>query len=199
MNAPIVLASGSAIRAQMLRDAGVHFTTQAARIDEAAIKAALLAEQATPRDIADTLAEMKAQRVSAATPGAMVIGSDQVLEFRGRLLTKPETPEQALQDLRAMRGQRHRLLSAAVICQNGVPLWRHVGVVRLTMREAGDAYLEDYVVRNWKDIRQSVGGYQLEAEGVRLFAAIDGDYFSVLGMPLMEVLGFLTQRGTIDG
>lgn len=199
MPIPIVLASGSKIRAALLRGAGVPFTIAQARIDEGAIRRAMLARDAAPRDIADALAESKARKVSSADPRALVIGCDQVLEFRGRLQSKPQSPQQALDDLRAMRGHRHRLLSAAVICQSGEPVWRHVGRVNLTMRAASDTWLDGYVARNWDSIRHCVGGYKLEDEGVRLFAAIDGDHFNVLGMPLIECLGFLTLRGAIEG
>ncbi|WP_171240456.1 nucleoside triphosphate pyrophosphatase [Ruegeria sp. HKCCA5491] len=198
MSVPIILASGSSIRAQLLRNAGVPFTVQTARVDEETAKRALLAEDASPRDIADTLAEMKARKVSDKFPGAMVLGCDQVLNFDGRLLSKPETPTDALSQLRAMRGKRHMLLSAAVIYQDGEPIWRHVGQVRLRMRMSSDAYLRDYVDRNWDSIRHAVGAYKLEEEGVRLFATIDGDYFNVLGMPLLELLNFLGVKGVID-
>ncbi|CUH49933.1 Maf family protein [Ruegeria atlantica] len=198
MSVPIILASGSSIRAQLLRNAGVPFTVQTARVDEDTAKRALLAENAPPRDIADTLAEMKARKVSDKKPGAMVLGCDQVLDFDGQLLSKPETPEDALAQLKAMRGKRHILLSAAVIYQNGEPIWRHVGQVRLRMRMSSDAYLRDYVDRNWDSIRHAVGAYKLEEEGVRLFATIDGDYFNVLGMPLLELLNFLAVKGMID-
>ncbi|AXT27710.1 Maf-like protein [Ruegeria sp. AD91A] len=198
MSVPILLASGSAIRAQLLENAGVPFVVQTARVDEETAKRALLAENATPRDIADTLAEMKARKVSDKNPGAMVLGCDQVLDFDGQLLSKPESPEQALDQLKAMRGKRHMLLSAAVIYQNGEPIWRHVGQVRLRMRASSDAYLLDYVARNWDSIRHAVGAYKLEEEGVRLFATIDGDYFNVLGMPLLELLNFLAVKGVID-
>ncbi|TDK44445.1 Maf family protein [Antarcticimicrobium luteum] len=198
MSVPIVLASGSQIRATLLRNAGLEVEIMRPRVDEAAVKQALLAEGAPPRDIADALAELKARKISEKTPGALVIGCDQVLEFDGALLSKPETPEAALDQLRQMRGKRHRLLSAAVICRDGRPEWRHVGQVRLTMRAASDAYLQAYVARNWDSIRDAVGAYKLEEEGVRLFTAIDGDYFTVLGMPLLELLNFLMLRGAID-
>ncbi|MEX0328234.1 MAG: nucleoside triphosphate pyrophosphatase [Ruegeria sp.] len=198
MYVPIILASGSNIRAQILRNAGVAFTVQTARVDEEAAKRALLAESAPPRDIADTLAEMKARKVSDKNPEAMVIGCDQVLDFEGRLLSKPETPDEAIAQLKMMRGKRHMLLSAAVIYQDSEPLWRHVGQVRLRMRASSDAYLRAYVARNWDSIRHAVGAYKLEKEGVRLFATIDGDYFNVLGMPLLELLNFLAVKGVID-
>lgn len=168
-----------------------------ARVDEDMIKASLISEGAPPRDIADALAEMKASKVSDKNPGALVIGCDQVLEHNGALLSKPETPEDALAQLKLMRGDRHTLLSAAVIFEDRKPLWRHIGVVRLRMRDASDAYLEEYVSRNWDSIRHTVGAYKLEEEGVRLFSRIEGDYFNVLGMPLLEILNYLTLRGDI--
>jgi septum formation protein len=198
MSVPIVLASGSSIRAQLLENAGVPFSVQIARVDEDSIKRALLAEGASPRDIADALAEMKARKVSDKTPGAMVLGCDQVLDFDGQLLSKPPTPEDAFAQLKMMRGKQHMLLSAAVIYQDGEPIWRHVGQVRLRMRMSSDAYLRHYVDRNWDSIRHAVGAYKLEEEGVRLFATIDGDYFNVLGMPLLELLNYLAVKGVID-
>jgi septum formation protein len=195
---PLILASGSEIRAQLLRNAGVPFNIEIARVDEQMIKESLLAEGASPRDIADALAESKARKVASKHPDAMVLGCDQVLDFRGALLSKPDSPDQAISQIKSMRGERHSLLSAAVIYNEGKPIWRHVGQVRLRMRHASDSYIQDYVIRNWDSIRHSVGGYKLEEEGVRLFHSIEGDYFNVLGMPLLELLAFLTLRGEID-
>ena len=198
MTDQIVLASGSDIRVTLLRNAGVEFTVQVARVDEDALRQSLLAEDASPRDIADALAEMKAKRVAAKFPEALVIGCDQVLAVGRTMLSKPVSPDDALSQLRAMRGKSHQLLSAAVIYADGVPVWRHVGIVRLHMRDASDAYLQDYVDRNWDSIRHAVGCYKLEEEGVRLFTRIEGDYFTVLGLPLLELLSYLTLRGTLS-
>ncbi len=195
----LILASGSAIRASLLQQAGVTFDTVIARIDEDAVKAALLAEGATPRDLADTLAEMKAAKVASKHPDAMVLGCDQVLAIGTDILSKPDTPQDAIAQLHRLRGQTHQLLSAAVIYAEGRPQWRHVGVARLHMRDASDAYIAGYVARNWHDIRHSVGAYQLEKEGVRLFHRIEGDYFTILGLPMLEILSYLTLRGTLDG
>lgn len=197
MSVPLILASGSAIRAQLLNQARVPHVVEVARVDEDMIKQSLVAEGAPPRDIADALAEMKARRVSEKHDNALVLGCDQVLDHDGRMLSKPTDPQEALEQLRSLRGQRHSLLSAAVICENGKPIWRHVGQVRLRMRDVSDAYLEDYVARNWDSIRHAVGAYKLEEEGVRLFSRIEGDYFNVLGLPLLELLNYLTLRGDI--
>ena len=199
MDVPILLASGSSVRATLLRNAGVPFEVVRPRVDEGAIRDALLAEDALARDVADALAEAKARKVHQKHPEAMVIGCDQVLVLDKQLLSKPETPAEATEQLRALRGQQHSLMSAAVIYHEGRPIWRHVGHVRLRMREFSDGYLVGYVDRNWNEIQHCVGAYQLEAEGVRLFHSVQGDYFHVLGMPLLEILAFLTLRGVIEG
>ncbi|NBD31232.1 MAG: septum formation protein Maf [Alphaproteobacteria bacterium] len=197
MTEPLFLASASSIRSKMLGDAGVSHESIPAKIDEEATKAALLSEEAPPRDIADTLAEMKARKVSAKHPAALVLGCDQVLSFNKSLLSKPASPDEARAQLTALRGKTHQLLSAAVLYGEGEPLWRHVGVARLTMRDFSDAYRDDYVDRNWDSIRWSVGGYKIEEEGVRLFSNIVGDHFTIQGLPLLELLSYLTLRGTL--
>ncbi|MCO4841637.1 MAG: septum formation protein Maf [Yoonia sp.] len=196
---PLILASGSDIRATLLRNAGIEFEVVVPRVDEDTIKQSLIAENASPRDIADALAEMKALRVASKHPDAIVIGCDQVLAHGRQMLSKPKTPADAIAQLKSLRGQTHQLLSAAVIYADGKPQWRHVGLTRLFMRDVSDAYLAAYVDRNWDSIRHAVGAYKLEEEGARLFSRVEGDYFNVLGIPLLELLSYLTLRGTIDG
>ena len=193
----IVLASGSAIRGQMLSNAGIAFEAIVPRVDEEMIKIALQAEKATPRDIADALAETKARKIGGKHPDKLVIGCDQVLDFDGQILSKPQTPEEAREQLKALRGKRHSLLSAVVVYHELEPLWRHVGQVRLYMRDISDSYLNEYVDRNWPSLQSSVGGYKLEEEGARLFSRIEGDYFTILGLPLIEMINYLTASGDL--
>lgn len=195
----LVLASQSASRRQMLEQAGLNPEAIPARVDEGAIRDALLAEQASPRDIADALAETKARKVAGRMPDRLVLGCDQVLAYKGMIFEKPPSLQAARDQLRLLRGGTHQLLSAAVLYEGGEPVWRHVGVARLTMRQFSDEYLESYLGRNWPEIGASVGGYMLEREGVRLFAQIQGDYFTILGLPLLELLNYLALRGGIEG
>lgn len=198
MALPIVLASSSETRLRLLRAAGLPVSSQSARIDEETIRRALEAEGASPRDIADTLAEMKARKIAEKTPGAVVIGCDQVLAFNGRAHGKSTSLAEARQNLLDMRGQTHSLLSAVVLYHEGKPQWRHIGEARLTMRSFSEPWLDGYLNRNWATLRNSVGGYLLEEEGVRLFSAVEGDYFTILGLPLLPLLGYLGDRGFIQ-
>lgn len=198
MPQPLILASASDIRQTLLKNAGLNFDVVPARVDEDMVRDAMIAEGAPPRDIADALAELKALKVSQKNPQALVIGCDQVFDLQGRLLSKPQSPEEARAQLCDMRGKRHDLLSAAVICEGGKPIWRHVGITRMTMQMVTDAYLDGYIARNWESIRHCVGAYKLEEEGVRLFSRIEGDYFTVLGLPLLDLLSYLTLRGDLE-
>ncbi|MEM8752669.1 MAG: Maf family protein [Pseudomonadota bacterium] len=194
---PIVLASASEARAEMLRAAGVAVEVAPARIDEEEVKAALRAEGAPARDQADKLAEMKAVRVSSRVSGVLTLGADQVLDLKGEAFDKPRDLGEAREQLGRLRGERHELLSAAVIALDGAPIWRHVGRARLSMRPFSDAFLDDYLERMGDEVLTTVGGYKLEGLGAQLFARIDGDYFTVLGLPLIETLGFLRVRGAL--
>jgi len=198
MTRPLLLASSSETRLALLRAAGVEVTAHPARIDEETIRRALEAEGAHPRDIADALAEMKARKLAERNPTALVLGCDQVLEFDHRAWGKPESLDAAREQLLSMRGKTHRLLSALVLYDAGEPTWRHIGRVDLKMRDFSDAWLEGYLQRNWESLRHSAGGYKLEEEGVRLFSAIEGDYFTVLGLPLLPLLAYLELRGFIE-
>ena len=194
----LIIASASSIRLSLLRSAGVEAEARPVRVDEEAIRLTVEAEGAHPRDIADTLAEMKARKRAEKDPEALVLGCDQVLDFDGKAWGKAETVDAARAQLQRLRGETHRLLSAAVVYDRGEPVWRHVGEVRLTMRSFSDAYLESYLSRNWDSVRHAVGCYKLEEEGARLFSRIDGDYFTVLGLPLLPLLGWLADRGSIE-
>jgi septum formation protein len=199
MPAPqIFLASASETRQRLLTAAGLPFTAAPARIDEDAIRASLEAEGAKPLDVADLLAEMKARKLAERNFDALVLGCDQILDFKGKSWGKPGSKEDAIAQLMQLRGQTHQLLSAIVVYHQGEPVWRHVGKARLTMHQFSDGWLDGYVDRNWDSIRHSAGGYLLEGEGVRLFSAVDGDYFTILGLPLLPLLGYLRTRGFID-
>lgn len=198
MPAPLILASGSETRRDMLQNAGLEIEVMKPRVDEGMMRDAMLADEANPRDIADALAEMKARKISEKHPERLVLGCDQVLDFRGTLYSKATSKEEAVQHLTELRGARHSLLSAAVLYEDGKPIWRHIGQARLTTRVYSDSFIRGYVDRNWDEIRHCVGCYQLEAEGVRLFAHVEDNHFTILGLPLIELVNYLTLKGVLQ-
>jgi len=194
---PVTLASKSAARQAILRNAGIDFEAIVAGVDEEATKAGLLAEGASPREVADALAELKAVKVSTKRPG-LVIGADQTLDFAGRLIDKVETVDQARALLLELRGQTHKLHSAVVVARDGKPIWRVVQSAKLSVRPFSGAWLDGYLARRGEHILHCVGCYELESEGVQLFDAIDGDYFTILGLPLVGLLDFLRLHGALE-
>jgi septum formation protein len=192
----LVLASQSASRQAMLTAAGVPFEAVAAHVDEAAAKASLGRER--PRDLADALAELKAIKVSSQRPDALVLGSDSLAVLDdGAVLDKPGSREDARDHLRRMSGRRHDLVSAAVVAEGGRPVWRHVEAARIVVRPLSDAFIEGYLDAEWPAIAGCVGCYRVEGPGVQLFDRIEGSQFTVLGMPLLPVLGYLRERGVL--
>lgn len=198
MNSSLILASSSVIRLSLLRSAGIHVTECPAKIDESAIRLSMQADGAKPYDVADTLAEIKARRIAEKYPENLVLGCDQILEINEKILSKPENIAQVREQLDCLVGQTHRLLSAMVIYEHNQPVWRHIGIAKMTMRSFSQAYIDGYLSRNWPDISTSLGGYKLESEGVRLFSRIEGDYFTILGLPLLPLLGYLGDRGFLQ-
>jgi septum formation protein len=186
----VVLASTSASRAAVLTGAGVPFTAQSAGVDEDAAKAALLGEGAGPREVADALAELKAVRVSRRIQG-LVIGADQTLDLDGALVDKAGSLEEARERLIALRGRTHKLHAGVVVAMDGAPIWREVQTSTLWMRPFSDAFLDGYLAREGPALLGSVGCYRLEGIGPQLFSRIDGDYFGILGLPLLGLLDLL--------
>lgn len=194
----LVLASTSTIRRSLLIGAGVKVDCIAPRVDEENLRVSLEAEGARPREIADALADAKARKVAERFEEAIVIGCDQVLDLDGRVLAKPASLAEAETQLRALRARAHKLHTAAVVYDKGKPVWRHIGDARLTMRPFSDRFLSGYLARNADGLLETVGGYKLEEEGIRLFDRIEGDHFVILGLPLLEILAYLGLRGVIE-
>ena len=193
----LLLASRSEARRRMLEAAGVPFETVAAALDEDEAKAGLAAAGFEPRDLAEMLAEMKAKSADAPAD-ALVLGGDQVLETEeGAMLSKPESRDEALAQLRALGGRRHFLHSAAVLVERGERVWGCTETAALTVRRLGEDFLRDYLDREYEAIRWSVGGYRVEGLGVQLFEEIRGSHFAILGLPLLPLLAFLRERGLL--
>jgi len=195
--APLILASSSAVRAELLRSAGVAFGVEPAAIDEAEIKAAFQAERRAAADCANALAEAKAMRVARRHPGSLVIGADQLLVCERSWFDKPIDRAAARAQLLALRGKRHELVSAVCVVRDGERLWHFVDRSTLTMRNFSDKFLEDYLDAGGAEILGSVGTYRLEGIGVQLFARIEGGHFAILGLPLLPLLDFLRGHGAV--
>jgi septum formation protein len=193
----VVLASGSATRQGLLRQVGVPFEVDIARVDEAAVIEALVAEKARPRDIADTLAELKALKISGRHVGALVVGADQVLSLNERIFQKPADMHAAREQLLTLRGKTHVLSSAVCVARDGAVIWREVREARLTMRMFSEGFLDGYLADCGAVILGSVGGYQVEGLGLQLFERIEGDHFTILGLPLLPLLDFLRLHGIV--
>ena len=194
----LLLASQSAARRAMLHAAGIDHDAMAPGVDEEAAKAALRADGLSPRDLADALAELKALRISKRVPGAMVLGGDQTLALDdGTMLDKPADRRAAAVQLRTLRGRAHRLISAAVIAENGAAVWRVADTATLEVREFSEAWLESYLDAESEAILGCVGSYRLEARGAQLFSRVRGDHFTILGLPLLALLDYLRTRGVI--
>ncbi len=194
----IILASQSAARRAMLDAAGVAFEAVPAFVDEDAVTAGLVAQAASAERIADSLAELKAVKISRAYPDALVLGADSIaVTADGALLAKPETRARAETQLRLLAGTTHRLVSAAVVAQGGKAVWRAGGVARLTMRALSDAFIADYLDREGEAVLGCVGCYRIEGLGAQLFTRIDGDQFVIRGLPLLSLLGWLREWGVL--
>jgi septum formation protein len=195
---PLILASASIIRRRLLEQAGVTVAIEPVAVDEAAIKESCHRQGTLIETCTEALAEMKAQRVSKNYPNAMVIGADQMLECGGIWFDKPVDRTAAAAQLQHLRGQSHVLVTSVVVVRCGVRLWHYIDRARLTMRCFSDAFLSSYLDRADDAVLASVGAYQLERLGVQLFDRIEGDYFSILGLPLLPLLEFLRRQGMLQ-
>lgn len=193
----LVLASGSRIRAELLQNAGLSIEIDPADVDERLVEAPLLEADFAPEDIATVLAEAKANDVSERRHGDLVIGADQILAYQGRRYTKPDDMEAARRQLLAFSGKTHELHSAVVLAQNGNAVWRHVSTARLTMRELSPQFVGQYLADVGEAALSSVGAYQLEGPGIQLFEKIEGDYFTILGLPMLPLLEELRREGLL--
>lgn len=199
MTEKLILASGSPFRKAMLVNAGLDIEAVPADVDERALEAPLQDSGVSPEDVALVLAEAKAVEVSERNPSVLVLGCDQTLSLGDEVFHKPADMEGARRHLLALSGKTHQLNSAAVLVRDGDVLWRHVGIANLTMRHLDPAFIGRHLARVGKKALASVGAYQVEGEGIQLFEKIEGDYFTIVGLPLLAVLAELRSLGAIDG
>lgn len=187
----VVLASASAIRRTLLTNAGIPVTIDPGAVDEDEVKQAMKKEGAPATAVAETLAELKAMRVAARHGDAFVFGADSMLECNGIWFDKPADRDHAAAHLTALSGRTHRLISSAVCVRNRARIWHHTSIASLTMRPLTRAFIDSYLDAAGTTVQRSVGAYQLEGLGAQLFSKIEGDYFTVLGLPLLPILAFL--------
>lgn len=195
----IILGSGSRFRRQLLENAGLAVEVDRPQIDERVAERAVEGSGLTPPELAEILAEAKAAEVSARNPGRLVVGCDQTMSLEDRLFHKPENMEAARRHLLALSGRTHELHSAVVLARDGETIWRHVSTARLTMRELDPAFIGRHLARVGAKALESVGAYQIEGEGIQLFEAVEGDHFTIVGLPLLPLLAELRRLGAIDG
>nr|WP_198517428.1 Maf-like protein [Brucella intermedia] len=199
MMSDLILASKSPFRSALLKNAGIEFSTASAEIDERAVEAPLYETGATPEEVAQVLAEAKALDVSEKNPGTVVIGCDQTLSLGDEIFHKPADMEAARRQLLKFSGMTHQLNSAVVLVKDGETLWRHVSIARMTMRDLDPGFVGRYLGRVGDAALSSVGAYQVEGPGIQLFDRIDGDYFTIVGLPLLPLLAELRKEKLIDG
>ncbi len=193
----VVLASQSPARRRMLAHAGVPASTDAPGVDETEVKAAFAADRAEPDQVAEALAEMKARRVAGRHPGALVLGADQMLACAGTWYDKPESRDDAHAQLAALSGRTHRLVVTVVVIRDGTRLWHTTDAAELTMRPLSERFIANYLNAVGDAALGSVGGYQLEGFGAQLFTRVRGDYFTILGLPLLPLLDFLREHEVV--
>jgi len=195
----LILASQSKSRLSMLQNAGVNIIEKPSLFDEDSLKIAMREQGANARIIADKLAEQKAVKISNKNPNNLVLGADQILVLDdGVMLDKAQSLDEAKDQLRLMSGKIHRLISAAVICEGGKPVWRHIDVAKMDMRILSDAFIDDYIEKYWNDICYNVGCYAIEGTGIQLFRKIDGSLFTIMGLPLLAILDYCRIRGLLE-
>lgn len=199
MKESLILGSGSRFRRQLLENAGLTVEVDRPEIDERTVEASIEGSGIAPAELAEILAEAKAVEVSGRNPSRLVIGCDQTMALGGTLLHKPRDMEDARRRLLMLSGRTHQLHSAVVLARNGQAIWRHVSTASLTMRALEPAFVGRHLARVGRQALESVGAYQIEGEGIQLFERVEGDHFTIVGLPLLPLLSELRRIGAIDG
>ena len=193
----IILASKSQIRSTLLLKLGLEFTVVDAAIDEKVVKSSCVDKNYSPRDVADVLADIKAKKISYMYPDKLVIGCDQIMEYDGEILSKAVSPSDLVAQLKVLRNSSHTLYSACVVYFANKAEWRFIGSATITMRDLSNEYISKYVDNNWNEVKHCIGGYQVENSGISFLSKIDGDYFSILGLPILQLMDHLVNRGVL--